>query len=165
MRRTVGLFLVAIILLAITFTLGSHPRVAAKLAEDGLAGPHLEPSTESSSASHATSSSQLTPLISGTNTSNVTAQATNGTIYFNSDRDGNVEIYGMSSDSFIQTRLTNNSAVDADPVWSSNNQRIAFVTNRDGNFEIYTMDSDGSNPTRLTNNARPCGRCKGKRRF
>lgn len=49
-------------------------------------------------------------------------------------------------------RLTNNNAMDCEPVWSPDGSKIAFWSNRDGGMEIYVMDSDGSNVKRLTNN-------------
>jgi TolB protein len=81
------------------------------------------------------------------------AQLTNTKIAFVSDRDGNLEIYVMNPDGTGQTRLTNNSAVDAIPAWSPNGKRIAFYSMRDGNAQIYVMNADGTNQTRLTNNA------------
>ena len=71
-------------------------------------------------------------------------------IAFETNRDGNHEIYVMDKDGSNPTRLTNNSALDGVPAWSRN--KIAFHTRRDGNYEIYVMDEDGGNPTRLTNN-------------
>ena len=41
-----------------------------------------------------------------------------GRIAFNSDRDGNLEIYIMKADGSEQTRLTNNPAYDGAPSWS-----------------------------------------------
>jgi Tol biopolymer transport system component len=78
---------------------------------------------------------------------------TNGKIVFQSTRDGNSEIYVMNADGSGQTRLTNNSAWDATPTWSSDGTKIAFVSDRDGNAEIYVMNADGSGQTRLTNNS------------
>ena len=49
-------------------------------------------------------------------------------------------------------RLTNNHAMDCEPVWSSDGSKIAFWSNRDGGKEIYVMDAGGSNVRRLTNN-------------
>ncbi len=77
---------------------------------------------------------------------------TTGRIVFESNRDGNSEIYVMNGDGTQQTNLTNNPASDTDPVWSPDGTRIAFTSNRDGNMEIYTMNADGSGLTRLTNN-------------
>jgi Tol biopolymer transport system component len=71
---------------------------------------------------------------------------------FQSDRDGNFEIYSMNADGTNQRRLTQNDVTDAYPNWSPANQKIVFATRRDGNdWEIYTMNIDGSDPTRLTN--------------
>jgi Tol biopolymer transport system component len=39
-------------------------------------------------------------------------------ITFDSDRDGNREIYVMNADGSGQTNLTNNSAQEFDPAWS-----------------------------------------------
>ncbi|MBT4482129.1 MAG: hypothetical protein HOC71_00455 [Candidatus Latescibacteria bacterium] len=73
-----------------------------------------------------------------------------GKIAFVSGRDGNDEIYVMTSDGSNQIRLTNNSANDLGPSWSPDGSIIAFYSDRDGNFEIYVM---GLNQTRLTDNS------------
>ena len=78
--------------------------------------------------------------------------ATNGKITFESERDGNLEIYAMNPDGSDQTRLTNNTVDDYNPVWSPDGTKILFASERDGNGEIYAMDADGSNQTRLTTN-------------
>jgi len=77
----------------------------------------------------------------------------NGKIAFQSERDGNAEIYVMNPDGSGQTNLTNNSANDFDPAWSPDGSKIAFTTNRDVPPEIYVMNADGSGQTRLTNNS------------
>jgi len=74
-------------------------------------------------------------------------------IAFESNRDGNYEIYVMNADGSNATRLTNHVGSDRGPAWSPDGTRIAFTSNRNGNNEIYVMNADGSNPTRLTNNA------------
>jgi Tol biopolymer transport system component len=74
----------------------------------------------------------------------------NGRIAFESERDGNPEIYSMEPDASDQTRLTRNPASDTDPAWSPDGTRIVFTSNRDGNDEIYTMNADGTGQTRLT---------------
>ncbi len=71
-------------------------------------------------------------------------------IAFDSDRDGNSEIYVMNADGTGQTRLTYSAPDDAAPSWSPGAEEIAFASNRDGNWEIYRMRSDGTAQTRLT---------------
>jgi Tol biopolymer transport system component len=75
-----------------------------------------------------------------------------GVIAFESDRDGNSEIYMMNADGNNPVRLTDNPAYDGMPAWSLDGSRIAFASERDGNSEIYVMDADGNNPIRLTDN-------------
>jgi Tol biopolymer transport system component/DNA-binding winged helix-turn-helix (wHTH) protein len=74
-----------------------------------------------------------------------------GQIVFESDRDGNTEIYVIKVDEL--TRLTEDVADDIQPAWSPDGKRIAFASRRDGDFEIYSMDSDGQNQRRLTRTA------------
>ena len=74
-----------------------------------------------------------------------------GKILFQSDRDGDPELYTMKSDGSGQTNLTQNPGADASGAWSPDGSRIAFVSLRDGNFEIYVMNADGSGQMRLTN--------------
>ncbi len=75
-------------------------------------------------------------------------------ITFESDRDGNREIYTMHADGSNQVNLTNDSADDYDPVWSPDGTRIAFVSNRsdgeEGGLHIFVINADGSNPTRIS---------------
>jgi Tol biopolymer transport system component len=75
-------------------------------------------------------------------------------IAFESNRDGNDEIYTMNADSSGVTRLTNSSGADNYPTWSPDGTKIAFASNRDGDYEIYVMDSaDGGNVQQLTDNS------------
>ena len=73
-----------------------------------------------------------------------------GDIVFVSTRDGNPEIYSVNADGTNLTRLTNNPANDAAPVWSPDGKRIAFASDRDGSWEIYVMNADGTNVVRRT---------------
>ena len=77
-----------------------------------------------------------------------------GQITFQSDRDGNDEIYTISANGANPVRLTNNAAFDLDPARSSDGARLVWVSNRDAadNLEIYAANADGSNVVRLTNN-------------
>lgn len=47
-------------------------------------------------------------------------------IAFNSERDGNSEIYLMRPDGSAQSRLTQNDRVDERPAWSPDSRKLAF---------------------------------------
>jgi dipeptidyl aminopeptidase/acylaminoacyl peptidase len=78
---------------------------------------------------------------------------TNGKIVFETNRDGNEEIYTMNADDSNRVDLTRNPANDADPRWSADGGRIVFASNRSGNHQIYTMNADGSGVTRVTHDS------------
>jgi Tol biopolymer transport system component len=72
-------------------------------------------------------------------------------VAFQSDRDGNAEIY-TTPGGVGATRLTVNAAHDGGPAWTASDH-ILFDSDRDGNSEIYSMNSTGGSQGRLTNNA------------
>ena len=74
------------------------------------------------------------------------------TIIFLSMRDGNSEIYSMTSTGKSQRNLTNSEFNEHSISWSPDGKNIMFVSDKDGNPEIYIMDSTGGNIVRLTNN-------------
>ena len=90
--------------------------------------------------------------ISETQASAQPVSPANGRIVFQSNRDGDFEIYVMNADGSGQTRLTDNEASDGFPSWSPDERRIVFQSHRDGDSEIYVMNADGSGLTRLTDN-------------
>jgi Tol biopolymer transport system component len=76
-------------------------------------------------------------------------------VAFESNRDGNFEIYVMDS-AYGRTlyRITNNAADDRAPSWSPDGKFLVFHSNRDGNYEIYATGFPyGRDLYRLTNNA------------
>jgi len=81
------------------------------------------------------------------------SQERGGVIAFQSNRDGNFEIYTMTAAGADQKRLTENPANDIAPAWSPDGSRIAFASDRDGTWDIYTMRSDGSDLAQLTKGA------------
>ncbi len=86
----------------------------------------------------------------GATTFDVTCEAL-GDIVFQSDRDGNNEVYIMRGDGSNPQRLTNDPASDRMPVFSPDGTQIAFTSDRDaGQDDIWVMNRDGTGVTQLT---------------
>lgn len=66
-----------------------------------------------------------------------------GKILFQSDMDGDREIYLLTSQGVKQ--LTANDWDDEYPKWSPDRRKIAYSANPRGNYDIFVMDRDGSN--------------------
>jgi tricorn protease-like protein len=75
-------------------------------------------------------------------------------IVFQSNRDGNTEIYTMNADGTGRTRLANYPGRDQDPEWSPDGRTIAFERDAapiaDQTFQVFVMNADGTDPTQLT---------------
>ena len=75
------------------------------------------------------------------------------TIAFQSDRDGNWEIYRMEPDGSNPVNLSNDPEEDIEPAFSPDGSRIAFVSNRvvddEGGQYIYVMNADGTDIRKL----------------
>lgn len=71
-------------------------------------------------------------------------------VLFETNRDGNSEIYMMNPDGSNPVNLSNHPDSDASAAWSPDGTRIAFVSRRDGDSEIYVMSADGSGFANLT---------------
>lgn len=71
-------------------------------------------------------------------------------LVFDSDRDGNPEIYRMSSAGGEPLRLTTDAAGDFGPAWSPDGKEIVFHSLRAGSRDLYTMLADGTGLTRRT---------------
>lgn len=65
-----------------------------------------------------------------------------GTILFQSDADGDDEIYALTRDGVL--KLTDNAWNDRTPRWSPDGGRIAFSANPAGPSDIFIMNADGS---------------------
>jgi len=83
---------------------------------------------------------------------------TNGKIVFQSDRDGNYDLYIMNPDGSDQRNLTNGppsinrTSNNVGPVPSPDGKRIAFESDRDGNIEIYVINLESGVQLNLTKN-------------
>jgi len=76
-----------------------------------------------------------------------------GTIYFNSDENGNFEIFKTDFKGEKTSQITFSPAGnDVSPDVSFNGDKIVYFSDRDGNYEIYMMNSDGAAEMRLTSN-------------
>ncbi len=96
----------------------------------------------------------VTSFAAATNPSGAVVPGRNGKIAFETNRDGNNEIYVMSPDGSLQTNLTNlRKSSDVDPSWAPNGRKLAFSSDRieRGNAEVYVMNADGTGVTQLTN--------------
>jgi Tol biopolymer transport system component len=76
-----------------------------------------------------------------------------GQIAFQSERDGDFEIWAVNPDGSAPTKLTDNTVLDADPMWSPDGTRLAFV--RAGSCAnpcraIWVMNADGTGASALT---------------
>lgn len=74
-------------------------------------------------------------------------------IAFQSDRDGNIEIYVMDRDGKNVTRLTYDNMIDWFPVWHPDGKWIAFNSDRGNEMSgssIYMVNLKGRNLTSLT---------------
>lgn len=71
-----------------------------------------------------------------------------GRIVFQSDMDGDREIYVMTGEGV--KKLTDNDWEDEFPKWSPDGKRIAYSANPKGNYDIFVMDADGSNVLPVT---------------
>jgi Tol biopolymer transport system component len=69
-------------------------------------------------------------------------------IAFESQRDGNFEIYIMNSDGSGQTNLTHNPDEDRGPTWSPDGKKIAFERGRPR--DIHVVNADGTGEVNLT---------------
>ena len=81
-----------------------------------------------------------------------------GQIVFQSDRDGNVEVFRINADGSNPVQITHTEPGSEDqpvgnycPAYSPDGKKIVFTGERDGNADIYVIDADGKNRTQLTN--------------
>ncbi len=70
-------------------------------------------------------------------------------LVFDSDMNGNKDVYVMDLATRNTTQLTNAPGYDGAPAWSPDGGRIVFVSDRNGNNDLFVMNADGSNQVPL----------------
>jgi hypothetical protein len=99
-----------------------------------------------------------TVIVPPTNTPSPLSTATpvfpplQGVMLFESNREGNPEIYALNLANQTTLRLTNNAASDMQAALSPDGIRVAYVSNQNGNNEIYVTGLDRRPSVNLTNN-------------
>ena len=78
-------------------------------------------------------------------------------IAFDSERDGNAEIYIMDIKEKNLQNLTNHPARDVQPAFSPDGRWMAYVSDRDGNSRIYLMNRNKNEIRPLTNHLASTG--------
>ena len=74
-------------------------------------------------------------------------------IAFESDEDGNWNIYRGTEMMFSSTPVTDDPGDEFHPAWAPDGEVIAFTTSDDGNSELYAVRPDATGLTRLTDSA------------
>jgi len=64
-------------------------------------------------------------------------------VVFESNREGNSDIYVAEVDSPVVVQITTNQANDQTPAWSRDNNFIVFSSDRSGSFEMYAVAQVG----------------------
>lgn len=108
--------------------------------------------TAAASAAPAEASPIPSPAITSPSPTPTQLPIFNCDIAFDSDRDGNLEIYSMAPDGSGQTNLSNNPEDDFAPVWSPDGSQIAFISkrNHETGSSLFIMNADGSNPEQIS---------------
>jgi Tol biopolymer transport system component len=71
-------------------------------------------------------------------------------VLFESNADGNLNLWSMNLDGSNRTPLTFGEAQKFWARWSPDGQTIAYGSEQDGNLQVWVMDADGQNARQLT---------------
>lgn len=63
---------------------------------------------------------------------------------------GNLELFSLDLATRKETRLTNNLAIDTEPVWAPDGQSIYFTSDRSGRPQVYQISAGGGDAKRIT---------------
>jgi TolB protein len=144
-----------ILLLTVIFVLAGCGAGPAPLAELTVT-PHPTSTTMPTETPTETASppptATPTPLPTSTATPSPTPLPSASLVAFETQRDGNGEIYLLHTRSGELVNLTRNPDDDRTPAWRPDGGAIAFASHRDGNWEIYVLHLKDLSITRLTHN-------------
>lgn len=76
------------------------------------------------------------------------------TLAYCAERNGDYDVYTISTDGGEEIRLTDTIGLDDGPEYSPDGTYIYFNSVRSGMMECWRMDADGKNPVKLTENGR-----------
>jgi len=71
---------------------------------------------------------------------------------YQTDREGNWEIYLLDLESSKEYNLSQHPAEDRNPALSPDGTQVAFESHRDGNWDLYLLDLESGEVARLTEN-------------
>ncbi len=93
----------------------------------------------------------LRPLTQGSSADRQPTYSPDGEwVLFSSTRNGNLDLWMISTRTGVLRRLTDDEAEDWDPAFSRDGKRILWSSNRTGAYEIWTAASDGSGARAVT---------------
>lgn len=72
------------------------------------------------------------------------------TIVYCAERNGNYDVYSISTNGGAETRLTETEGLDDGPEFSPDGKYIYFNSFRSGKMQIWRMRADGSHPEQIT---------------
>ncbi|MBK8821487.1 MAG: PD40 domain-containing protein [Anaerolineales bacterium] len=75
------------------------------------------------------------------------------TIIYQSDRNGNIDLFTLDENTGKERQITNDLADDINPFYSPDLKWIVFQSNRNGNWDIFILDVETGNDTPLTTGA------------
>ncbi len=74
----------------------------------------------------------------------------NNWVAFESNRNGDWDLYAVDMSTGIEYRLTDNPADDINPFWSSDGSKLIFQSQRDGQWQVYELTLGSSTLRRLS---------------
>lgn len=72
-------------------------------------------------------------------------------VIFSSNRSGNLDLWVVSTETGVLSRITDDSAEDWDPAFTRDGKNILWSSSRGGHFEIWTAKTDGTDIRQITN--------------